>query len=100
MRASRTWRRGPTGGAQVVDWLRVGEVLRPAAAWPPGANGHGEGVAMVGQLLPDIPGTARTVAVRQPAELLGALSVRKRPGESLTPIEEKLLEDLARQAGL
>ena len=33
-------------------------------------------------------------------ELLGALAVRKHKGESLTPIEAKLLADLARQAGL
>jgi len=33
-------------------------------------------------------------------ELLGALSVTKRAGESLTPVEEKLLDDLASQAGL
>ncbi len=40
------------------------------------------------------------VEVRQQHELLGALSISKRPGESLTPIEEKLLTDLAHQAGL
>jgi signal transduction histidine kinase len=40
------------------------------------------------------------VAVRHQGELLGAISVRKRRGESLTPIEEKLLDDLANQAGL
>jgi signal transduction histidine kinase len=40
------------------------------------------------------------VAVRHQGELLGALSVRKRPGEPFTPIEEKLLDDLANQAGL
>ena len=33
-------------------------------------------------------------------ELLGALSVSKRRGETLTPIEEKLVDDLAHQAGL
>jgi signal transduction histidine kinase len=32
--------------------------------------------------------------------LLGALTVSKRQGESLTPVEEKLLDDLASQAGL
>jgi signal transduction histidine kinase len=32
--------------------------------------------------------------------LLGALSTNKRPGEALTPIEEKLLADLASQAGI
>jgi signal transduction histidine kinase len=33
-------------------------------------------------------------------ELLGALSVVKRRGESLTPLEMKLIDDLAHQAGL
>ena len=32
--------------------------------------------------------------------VLGALTVTKRAGESLTPIEQKLVDDLARQAGL
>src|SRR5207253_2098290 len=38
--------------------------------------------------------------VRHQGELLGALTVSKRQGESLTPIEQKLLDDLAHQAGL
>ena len=33
-------------------------------------------------------------------ELLGTLSVAKRPGDGLTPVERKLMDDLARQAGL
>ena len=33
-------------------------------------------------------------------ETLGALSVSKRPGENLTPVEGKLMSDLAAQAGL
>jgi signal transduction histidine kinase len=40
------------------------------------------------------------VEVRHQGGLLGALSVNKRRGESLTPIEEKLVDDLAHQAGL
>jgi signal transduction histidine kinase len=40
------------------------------------------------------------VEVRQNSELLGALSVTKRVRGALTPIEEKLLSDLAHQAGL
>jgi signal transduction histidine kinase len=42
----------------------------------------------------------RAAAVRHQGVLLGALTVNKRQGESLTPVEEKLLEDLASQAGL
>jgi signal transduction histidine kinase len=45
-------------------------------------------------------GTDRAVEVRHQGELLGALTVTKRKGESLTPVEEKLLADLAGQAGL
>ena len=42
----------------------------------------------------------RAVEVRHHGELLGALSVTKRRGEALTPIEQKLVDDLAHQAGL
>ena len=45
-------------------------------------------------------GATRAVEVRHQGELLGALSVSKRRGETLTPIEEKLVDDLAHQAGL
>jgi signal transduction histidine kinase len=38
--------------------------------------------------------------VRHQGEVLGALTVTKRRGESLTPIEIKLMDDLAHQAGL
>ncbi|GAC1581648.1 MAG: hypothetical protein NVS3B24_18560 [Candidatus Dormibacteria bacterium] len=50
--------------------------------------------------LPAMPATDRAFEVRHRGELLGALTVSKRPGESLTPVEEKLLDDLASQAGL
>ena len=54
---------------------------------------------MRGDNLPDLPGE-QAVPVRHQGELLGALTVTKRQGESLTPIEQKLLDDLAHQAGL
>jgi signal transduction histidine kinase len=41
-----------------------------------------------------------SVPVRHRGEVLGAITVDKRQGEPLTPIESKLVEDLARQAGL
>jgi signal transduction histidine kinase len=46
------------------------------------------------------PNADRTVEVRHQGQLLGALTVTKRRGESLTPIEIKLMDDLAHQAGL
>ena len=42
----------------------------------------------------------RSVMVRHHGDVLGALTVTKRRGESLTPIEIKLMDDLANQAGL
>ena len=45
-------------------------------------------------------GVDRVVPVLHQGALLGALSVTKRAGESLTPVENGLLTDLAAQAGL
>jgi signal transduction histidine kinase len=90
-----------TGAEHAEVWLRAGSALRPAATWP-GANGatpSREPVAITGQLLPTLPAET-AVPVRHQGELLGALTVTKRQGESLTPIEQKLLGDLAHQAGL
>ena len=100
-----------TGAEKAQVWLRQGAELRPAAAWPEvngsgaelNADQHPPGIRaleLTGQLLPELPGADRAVPVRHQGELLGALAVSKRTGEPLTPIEEKLLEDLANQAGL
>ena len=88
-----------TGAERAEVWLRAGETLRPAAAWPAEANRHSL-LPVTGQAFPEIPDADRAVAVRHQGELLGALTVTKRAGESLTPVEEKLLDDLAHQAGL
>jgi signal transduction histidine kinase len=42
----------------------------------------------------------RIVPVRHQGELLGALSINKRAGEAMTPVEDDLLQNLAAQAGL
>jgi signal transduction histidine kinase len=88
-----------TGAERAEVWLRAGDILRPAAAWPGASNAHSP-LSITGEVLPEIPSADRAVPVRHRGELLGALTVTKRPGESLTPVEEKLLDDLAAQAGL
>jgi signal transduction histidine kinase len=88
-----------TGAERARVWLRTGALLRPAAAWPEAGGAAEEPVPLLGDILPDLPGE-ETVPVRHQGELLGALTVTKRPGESLTPIELKLMDDLAHQAGL
>ena len=50
--------------------------------------------------LPPLNGASRLVEVRHQGDLLGALSITKRAGETLTPVEENLLSHLAGQAGL
>jgi signal transduction histidine kinase len=93
-----------TGAEQAEVWLRSGPTLRPAAVWP-NADGAAptespRSVPLAGDTVPEIPEATRVVEVRHQGELLGALTVSKRQGESLTPVEEKLLDDLASQAGL
>ena len=90
-----------TGAARAQVWLRSGASLRAAAAWPSvsGDAPIGGPVPVTGQLLPHLPAD-QAVPVRHQGELLGALTVTKRAGESLTPVEGKLLADLAAQAGL
>ncbi|MFN2464593.1 MAG: histidine kinase [Candidatus Dormibacteria bacterium] len=92
-----------TGAVLAEVWLRDGGELRLEASFPERALGGEHEVrrlATDGQVLPAIQGTSRVVPVRDHGELLGALAVTKRAGESLSPLEDKLLEDLARQAGL
>jgi signal transduction histidine kinase len=48
----------------------------------------------------ELAGADRAVVVRHHGEVLGALTVTERRGEAITPIEVKLMDDLAHQAGL
>jgi signal transduction histidine kinase len=88
-----------TGAERADVWLRSGTVWREAAVWPVDAARAEPRVAVDGAL-PSANGANRMVEVRHQGDLLGALSVSKRGGESLTPVEENLLSHLAGQAGL
>jgi signal transduction histidine kinase len=88
-----------TGADSATVWLRGNSELRPAATYPGDPRLH-KALAMSNGTLPALPGATRAVEVRHQGELLGALSVSKRRGEALTPIEQKLVDDLAHQAGL
>ena len=88
-----------TGATGVEVRVRIGNELRSAAVWPAGAAAS-RAIPVTGQLLPSIPGVDNVLPVRHQGELLGALTLTKRPGESLSPMEQKLLADLAGQAGL
>ncbi len=97
-RMARVLREGTSAESATV-WLRGTAELRAAATFPDTMAMH-EAVAMPDGSLPSLGDATRTVEVRHQGELLGALSVTKRRGEALTPIEQKLVDDLAHQAGL
>jgi signal transduction histidine kinase len=87
-------------GAERADvWLKVEGELRDVSAWPDEAGVFGP-VPLANGSVPPIDAVDRVYAVRQAGELLGALTVRKRASDPLTPSDEKLIADLASQAGL
>src|ERR1700680_853745 len=75
-----------TGAAAATVWLRSGNQLRPAATYPPSANGLSQ-VEVIGSQLPEMTGTDSAAPVFHQGALLGALTITKRRGEATTPIE-------------
>jgi signal transduction histidine kinase len=88
-----------TGADRAVVWLKDGAELVAGACWPADARPPGRAALRDGEV-PAIAGAGRVALVSYQGETLGALSVSKRPGETLTPVEGKLMSDLAAQAGL
>jgi signal transduction histidine kinase len=88
-----------TGATRADVWLKVGSQIRPAGTWPDEAP-RLEAMAVPDGEVPPIPGADGVFPVRHQGELLGALTLTKPRGEPLTPAEEKLLTDVASQAGL
>jgi signal transduction histidine kinase len=74
------------GATRTRVWLRSGHELRPVATWPAGADTQP-------------PDDART-DVRHRGERLGAISVRLPASDPMDPSKEKLMADLAAQAGI
>ena len=74
------------GAIRARVWLGVGDDLRPVATWPEGAAGDSDD---------DL-----TVEVRHQGDLLGALSVAMPANDPMDPTKERLMSDLAAQAGL
>jgi signal transduction histidine kinase len=87
------------GASRATVWLHVGRELNPAAGWGQ-AEGETRSLHLEGDAVPEFPDEDRAFEVRHQGELLGALTVVMPPREPLTSTGEKLLEDLAAQAGL
>ncbi len=90
---------GEGAGAEVARvWLRSARELRQAAAWPEDTTSiPAIPTAPEGEL--SVPGET-AVEVRDRGDLLGALSVRMPAADPMNPTKEKLVRDLAAQAGL
>jgi signal transduction histidine kinase len=87
-----------TGARRATVWMDSGDELRPVATWPEEA----EVLAPVERTSREltIPGVDRLSPVEHEGELLGAVTVTMPRGEALTPTEERLVDDVASQAGL
>jgi signal transduction histidine kinase len=79
-----------TGAERAEVWLRSGGTERIEAAWPAAAE--------PAPAAPD--GRTRVFAVEHHGERLGALRVSCSPREPLTPAGDRLVRDVAAQAGL
>jgi len=75
------------GADGATVWLGAAERAHPVATWPPDAKRESA-----------LPGSA--VEVRHRDEVLGALSVRMPANDPMSPTKERLIRDLAAQAGL
>jgi signal transduction histidine kinase len=87
-----------TGAQRAEAWVRAGQHLILASSSPPQAEPSTPLTMSDGSLPPmqrDI-----VVPVSHAGELLGALAVDKKRGESLNTVEQKLVANLAGQAGL
>ncbi len=89
-----------TGSQSATVWLKGPATLRPAATHPDAATSSPLPLPMPAGSLPDIPGATTSVPVKHQGRVLGALSIVKRRGDPVTPTEQKLIDDLAHQAGL
>jgi signal transduction histidine kinase len=87
-----------TAATSARVWIHVGGELRAEAAWPNDVA-HREPVPIRSNELPEITGES-AVEVRDRGELLGALSVAMPASDPTNPSKERLIRDLAAQAGL
>jgi len=85
-----------TGAERAEVWLGSGGAERLAATWPPAAGAWDPPAGSV----TGPGGRTQTFAVEHRGERLGALRVTCSAGEPLTPAGERLVRDVAAQAGL
>lgn len=89
-----------TGAKWAQVWLNVSSGVTLAATWPQDVDADQTPPSLLlGQVAVTDQGL-RTSPVRHGVQLLGVLRLQERPGVALTPVEQRLFEGLAAQAGL
>jgi signal transduction histidine kinase len=90
-----------TGAKTVTIWLIVGNEVRPATVWPPATEIGSErpraeatGAVSLEELTGDV------FVVRHQGQQLGAITATMHANDPMNPAKEKLIRDLAGQAGL
>ena len=91
-----------TGADRAEVWLRIGRELRLEASSPPREEGDDRPRLPLGSEgePAHIPDATEVIAVRHRGELLGAIAVSVPATDPLTPEQERMLSELAVQAGL
>jgi signal transduction histidine kinase len=87
-----------TGAGRADVWVRTGGGFRSEISWPP--DDEPAAPITTQEAEGSVTSTSMLEPIRHGGELLGAVSIRKKPGETITATEEKLVRDLATQAGL
>ncbi|HET8525932.1 MAG TPA: histidine kinase, partial [Actinomycetota bacterium] len=87
-----------TGAKAVTIWLIVGNRIRPATTWPPSGDGRSDEDLAPSASLADLTGDV--FVVRHQGEQLGAITASMHANDPMNPTNEKLIRDLAGQAGL
>ena len=88
-----------TRAKEVRVWLRVGGVYRVAASWPADLLPE-DPVDDPGEVVPRFPGEGHRTEVRDRGELLGAITTSFHANDPIDPARERLIRDMAAQAGL
>lgn len=87
-----------TGASQAIVWTKSNGELVPLAVWPGERQSGVAAAATDGGL--SMAGVDHLAPVEHEGELLGAVTVTLPGNEELTKTEERLIDDVASQAGL
>ncbi|MGX6600963.1 sensor histidine kinase [Micromonosporaceae bacterium Da 78-11] len=89
---------GGVGAAEVTLWVGPDDELVPVASWPPALPTLGDVPRRLRTL--DDGGRRHVRPIMHRGTLRGAVTLAKVPGEALTAVQSRLLDDLVAQAGL